>query len=655
MTQPFAKILIANRGEIACRIMRTARSMGYCTVAVFSEPDAAARHVQMADEAVGLGGVTAAESYLDIAKLIEAAKRTGADAVHPGYGFLSENAAFAAACRDAELVFIGPTPEAIGAMGNKAAAKRLMLVAGVPCVPGYQGTDQSDAKMQSEARKAGYPVMVKAAAGGGGRGMRLVAAETELVAALAAARREALAAFGSDELILEKAVTGARHIEIQVFGDNSGHIIHLGERDCSIQRRHQKVIEEAPSPAVNAELRARMGAAAVAAARAITYTGAGTVEFLLDDKGNFYFLEMNTRIQVEHPVTEAITGFDLVRWQIDVAAGAKLPVAQEQIALTGHAIEVRLYAEDPHAGFLPRSGRVVDWAFPARDGVRVDHGLAAAPTEVSPYYDPMIAKLIAHGITREEARRRLIRALEDTHVHGIASNRAFLLAALRHQAFIDGAATTGFIPQHFAPKSAALGRPEAGTEVIALVATLLAAKSSNNDGWRSTGPRAVPMKLSTDRKTSDVRVTQQSARTYLVAGSDWSHTVALLDDQNDELRFDCDGVRRSAHAAWDGARLHLDLGDVSIIAEDATLARRATDDAQGAATLRAPMNGRIVAVHAKPGDAVVKGKCLIVLEAMKMQHELIAERDGVIDTLPAKVGDQVATRQVLASLKVAAG
>ena len=628
--------------------------MGYDTVAVFSDADRDARHVALAGEAVALGGLTAVESYLDVSKLIAAARTCGADAVHPGYGFLSENEAFARACGDADLTFIGPSASAIGAMGNKAAAKRLMLEAGVPCVPGYQGAEQSDARLQAEARKIGFPVMVKAAAGGGGRGMRLVAAEVELAAALGAAGREALAAFGSDELIIEKAVTGARHIEIQVFGDTHGNIIHLGERDCSIQRRHQKVIEEGPSPAVNAELRARMGAAAVAAARAINYTGAGTVEFLLDDKANFYFLEMNTRIQVEHPVTEAITGFDLVRRQIDVAAGAKMPVPQSQVAWTGHAIEARLYAEDPHAGFLPRSGQIVDWAMPALEGVRVDHGLAAAPTEVSPYYDPMIAKIIAHGGTREEARRRLTRALDETHVHGITTNRAFLLAALRHPAFIDGGATTGFIPQHFAPKSAALARPEPDTAMIALAAALLASHLSLADGWRSTGPRAVPLKLLIGHRTHEVRVTQYNVDQFLVAGTGWFHTIELLDKPKGSLRFFCNELRRTAHAAWDDMRLHLDLGDASIAAEDTTLARRAVDDAQGASMLRAPMNGRIVAVHVKSGDTVAKGKCLVVLEAMKMQHELIAERDGVVDKLLAKVGDQVATRQVLANLRIAA-
>ncbi len=651
MTVQFTRVLIANRGEIACRVMRTAHAMGYRTVAVFSDVDRDARHVAMADEAVALGGITAAESYLDAGKLIAAAKRAGADAVHPGYGFLSENAAFAAACRDAGLVFIGPSPEAIAAMGNKAAAKRLMLEAGVPCVPGYQGGDQSDARLAKETRAIGFPVMVKAAAGGGGRGMRLVASEAELANALTAARREALAAFGSDELILEKAIVDARHIEIQVFGDSHGTIIHLGERDCSIQRRHQKVIEEAPSPAVDAELRARMGAAAVAAARAINYASAGTVEFLLDKTGHFYFLEMNTRIQVEHPVTELITGLDLVRMQLEVAAGAPLALRQEHVSFTGHAIQARLYAEDPHAGFLPRSGRIASWSMPDGDGVRVDHGLAPAPTAVSDFYDPMIAKVIAHGTTREEARRRLVRALEATHTHGVMTNRAFLQAALRHPAFVNGAATTGFIAQHFAPKSAAIARPLPDAATLALAAALLFARGARAEAWRSNGARAVQLKLAMGRIVHDLRVAVTAPQTYQVRVGETEIVVGLPHGAaGGVVRYGIDGHARTAHAAWDSQRLHLDAGDVSLTADDVTLAPRVGDEAQGSATLRAPMNGRIVLVEAKAGDAVKKGQRLVVLEAMKMQHEITAERDGTVESCTIKPGDQVATRQVLVSL-----
>ena len=423
----FSKILIANRGEIACRIIRTAKALGYRTVAVYSDTDADALHGRQADEAVRIGPPPVQDSYLNVDALLAAAKLAGADAVHPGYGFLSENAAFAEACTQAGLVFIGPPAAAIAAMGNKARAKALMQAAGVPCVPGYDGPDQSDERFMMEGRHIGFPVMVKAAAGGGGRGMRLVASADDLANALARARSEATSAFGSDELILEHVVPEARHIEIQVFADQHGNVIHLGERDCSIQRRHQKVIEETPSPAVSTELRAKMGDAAVAAARAIGYVGAGTVEFLLDQSGKFYFLEMNTRLQVEHPVTEAVTGLDLVAWQLQVAAGERLPLDQHEVRFSGHAIEARLYAEDPHKSFLPQTGTLIDWRPASGAGVRIDHALAPGQS-VSPFYDPMLAKVIAHGATREEARRRLLAALEGTVALGLTTNRSFLIA-----------------------------------------------------------------------------------------------------------------------------------------------------------------------------------------------------------------------------------
>ena len=398
----FTKILIANRGEIACRVTRTAKALGYRTVAVFSDADAVALHVREADEAVRIGPPPAQESYLNIEALLAAAKLAGADAVHPGYGFLSENAAFAEACTKQGLVFIGPPAAAIDAMGNKARAKALMEAAGVPVVPGYRGADQSDETLIVEGRRIGFPLMVKAAAGGGGRGMRRVATAEELPQALARSRSEAASAFGSDELILERAIADAHHVEIQIFADRHGSVIHLGERDCSIQRRHQKVIEETPSPAVSTELREQMGEAAVAAARTIGYVGAGTVEFLLHRSQKFYFLEMNTRLQVEHPVTEAVSGLDLVAWQLRIAAGEKLPLKQDQVTFAGHAIEARLYAEDPQQNFLPQSGVLVDWRPASGGGVRIDHGLAPGQS-VSPFYDPMLAKVIAHGATREEA------------------------------------------------------------------------------------------------------------------------------------------------------------------------------------------------------------------------------------------------------------
>ncbi|HJT06967.1 MAG TPA: acetyl-CoA carboxylase biotin carboxylase subunit, partial [Stellaceae bacterium] len=465
----FAKILIANRGEIACRVTRTARAMGYRTVAVYSDADRAMPHVAEADQAVPIGPAPASESYLAIDKIIAAARRAGADAVHPGYGFLSENAAFAEACARADLVFIGPPPDAIRLMGNKAAAKRRMIAAGVPCVPGYEGEDQGDAVLSKKAVAIGFPVMVKAAAGGGGKGMRLVTVAEKLLDALRAARSEAQKAFGSDELILEKAIIEPRHVEMQIFADRQGNVIHLFERDCSIQRRHQKVVEEAPSPAMTPALRRAMGEAAVAAAKAIGYVGAGTVEFLLAPDGQFYFLEMNTRLQVEHPVTEMITGLDLVEWQLRIAAGEELPLRQQEVPLAGHAIEVRLYAEDAHGDFLPQAGTVIAWQPPEGDGVRTDHGIAAGVT-ISPYYDPMLAKIIAHGASREAARRRLVAALRETVVLGIETNRRFLIDCLSHPAFAAGETSTAFIERHFPAAMRARRAPEA--RMMALAAAL---------------------------------------------------------------------------------------------------------------------------------------------------------------------------------------
>lgn len=454
-----SKILVANRGEIACRIMRTAKRMGIETVAVYSEADANAPHRKMADEAVAIGPSPALESYLAIDKIINATRSSGADAVHPGYGFLSENADFATACREAGLIFIGPSADAITLMGNKAEAKRYMKKAGVPCIPGYEGEDQSDAAFDTAAQDIGFPVMVKAAAGGGGRGMRLVSKPEKLIKALTAARSEAERSFGSAELILEKAILEPRHIEIQVFADNHRNVVHMGERDCSIQRRHQKVIEEAPSPAVSEDLRDRMGETAAAATKAIGYSGAGTFEFLLSQDKDFYFLEMNTRLQVEHPVTECITGLDLVEWQLRVAAGEPLPRTQEQISFRGHAIEARLYSEDPYKGFLPKTGVLSNWQQAEGPGIRTDHGLESG-FEVSPYYDAMIAKVIGYGEDRETARKRLHSALRNTVEEGLTTNRRFLMSCLSHETFMDGNATTAFIETHFPKKKLAEGPPD---------------------------------------------------------------------------------------------------------------------------------------------------------------------------------------------------
>ena len=612
----FSKILVANRGEIAWRVMRTARAMGYRTVAVYSDADRMAPHVTFADESQRLGPPPVGESYLSIERILEAAKKSGADAIHPGYGFLSENDGFAAACEQAGIVFIGPPATAIAAMGNKAAAKRRMIEAGVPCVPGYQGADQSDDNLAREALEIGLPVMVKAAAGGGGRGMRLVTHEADLLDAIRTARTEAEGAFGSGELILEKAVIDARHVEVQVFGDSHGSVIHLGERDCSVQRRHQKVIEEAPSPAVDRALRARMGAAAVAAAKAIGYRGAGTVEFLLAGDGAFYFLEMNTRLQVEHPVTEMITGLDLVEWQLRVARGEKLPLAQEQVSFSGHAIEVRLYAEDAYAGFLPQTGRIDIWRPAAGPGVRTDHGMRDGMA-ISPFYDPMIAKVIAHGATREEARRRLIKALRETIVLGPTTNRHFLIRVLENDEFAAGRATTAFIGKHDFPA------PEVGERHWLAAANLLWHASAQRHspelrGWRNSNPEPTPIKL----KAGDVE------------------RMVLLDKGSE------------VHAPFliDGDDIVVDLDAHTVRFTDRTYAPPAAASAGGDGLLRAPMDGRIVAVKVAAGEKVVRGQTLVVLEAMKIQHQLKAAADAEVASVVVKEGQQVSNRTVLVTM-----
>ena len=652
----FSKILIANRGEIACRVMRTARDMGYRTVAVYSDADRDALHVRMADEAVRIGPPPARESYLSVEALLAAARLSGADAVHPGYGFLSENDEFAAACEGAGIVFVGPAPAAIRAMGNKAAAKRLMIAAGVPCVPGYQGEDQSDEKLASEAARIGYPVMVKAAAGGGGRGMRLVSRPEDVAKSIATARSEATNAFGSGELILEKAVVDARHVEVQVFGDSHGNVIHLGERDCSVQRRHQKVIEEAPSPAVSAELRDKMGAAAVAAATAIQYRGAGTVEFLLDASGEFYFLEMNTRLQVEHPVTEEITGLDLVEWQLRIAAGEPLPLSQDQVRLDGHAIEVRLYAENPAKNFLPQSGTIHTWTPASGKGVRVDHGIASGQA-ISPFYDPMIAKVVAHGRTRDEARRRLVRALEDTVLFGLPNNKAFLVSMLQHPVFADGGATTGFIGEHFAPGSEAISAREISSRAKALAAVLLYERSARKlaalvSGWDSTGVFSKPLQVAIGNEISTISLMAQGGDRFEATVGDETVDIEIVGCSDGRLRIASGGLQGEARFAFDGEWLHLAVGADSFSVRDASHDQKKSGERDGDTRMLAPMNGRIVSVLAKAGEDVKKGQRIVILEAMKMQHEIVAGRDGRLETVSVQEGDQVATRQVLAALAV---
>ncbi|MBM3644650.1 MAG: biotin/lipoyl-binding protein [Alphaproteobacteria bacterium] len=633
----FGTVLVANRGEIAWRVMRTARAMGYRTVAVHSDADRHAPHVAYADRAVRIGPPPVGESYLDPARIIAAARESGADAIHPGYGFLSENAEFAQACADAGLVFIGPPPAAIAAMGNKAAAKRRMIAAGVPCVPGYQGANQDDAALEREALAIGLPVMVKAAAGGGGRGMRLVTDRAGLLEATRTARAEAASAFGSGELILEKAVVDARHVEIQVFADNHGNTIHLGERDCSVQRRHQKVIEEAPSPVVDANLRRAMGEAAVAAARAIGYRGAGTVEFLLGADGAFYFLEMNTRLQVEHPVTEAITGLDLVAWQLKVAAGEALPLSQADVALAGHAIEVRLYAEDAYGGFLPQTGRVARWQPAEGPGIRVDHGMADG-LEISPWYDPMIAKVIAHGTTREEARVRLVRALRDTVVLGPTTNRHFLIALLEHSEFAAGRATTGFIPAHFPPER--LTAPPPTDAHWSLAAAALWRRDAERHppalrGWRNSNPAPSPVVLVAGDARRTLAVLPRGAAGVAVDG----------------VAIDFDGpLMREARLHLDGTRVIVDHDGLAVSFNDATFAPPAIAEAGSDGKLRAPMDGRIVAVKVAAGATVARGDTLVVLEAMKIQHQIKAAFDGTVEAVSVAEGQQVANRALLLTL-----
>lgn len=643
----FKKILIANRGEIAVRVMRTARAMGYRTVAVYSRADANAEHVRQADQSVCIGESLPAQSYLNIESIIAAAHASGADAVHPGYGFLAENAAFAQACRDAGLVFIGPSPEAILSMGDKAGAKRLMQAAGVPCIPGYQGEDQRADTLAAEAERIGWPVMIKATAGGGGRGMRLVNSAAAFAEQLQSAQSEALHAFGDATVILERAIVAPRHIEIQVFADQHGHAIHLGERDCSVQRRHQKVIEEAPSPAVDAALRARMGATAVAAAKTIAYEGAGTLEFLLDAQGNYWFMEMNTRLQVEHPVTEAVTGLDLVELQLRVAAGEPLPLTQDDVRITGHAIEVRLCAEDPQQGFLPQSGTLAAWR--PSPALRTEHALCDG-AEVPPFYDSMIAKLVASGRTRDEARQRLLAGLRDTVALGLPTNQPLLARALAHPVFAQGGATTAFIGDHLD----ALLAPDAALDTrAALLAALLLQTGAR--GWPSPLAHRLPnaLRFALDGRVHAARVTPLGAARFEIALDDAAPAslalLALADDGS--LRFACDGVADQALVARGAEHIDVHFQGRAFRLDDLTHAAVPRADASGGdGLLRASMNGRVVALLAAEGDTVAAGQPLVTLEAMKMEHVHCAPRAGRVAALHVAIGAQVAARHVVAEI-----
>ncbi|MBS4076722.1 acetyl/propionyl/methylcrotonyl-CoA carboxylase subunit alpha [Pseudomonas rustica] len=642
------KILIANRGEIACRIQRTAQALGYRTVAVYSDADAL--HVQIADQAVHIGPAAVQQSYLNIPAIIDAARRSGADAIHPGYGFLSENAEFARACEQAGLTFIGPSVAAIELMGSKRRSKIAMLDAGVPCIAGYQGAEQDDVTLLREAERIGYPLMIKASAGGGGRGMRLLHDGSDLPAQLRTARSEALNGFGSDELILEQALIEPRHVEVQLFGDHHGNLIYLGERDCSVQRRHQKVIEEAPCPVMTAELRQAMGEAALKAGRAVNYVGAGTVEFLLDARGQFYFLEMNTRLQVEHPVTELITGLDLVAWQLWVAEGQPLPLTQDQVQLHGHAMEVRLYAEDPAQDFLPQTGCVEAWEPALQHGARIDHGLREGQS-VSPFYDPMLGKLIAHGATREEARRKLLRAVQDTVLLGVQSNQRLLVSLLQHPQFISGEFSTAFIAQHFSDH-ACLNSYAPSAEDLAIAAVLFYQSSALShraplSGWRNNASVPLHFRLGLDEQNWTLQLLAEPQGAFKVQVAERTLALKLIDQDAHSITLEVDGLRQRHACRVDGEQLWLFTHPGSLRLEDRTHAVIGSQTSVSSGTLKAPMDGAIVDVLVSEGSPVSKGQLLVVLEAMKMEHPLKAGIDGVLKRVQVKVGDQVKNRQVL--------
>ncbi|MDM0012287.1 acetyl/propionyl/methylcrotonyl-CoA carboxylase subunit alpha [Variovorax sp. J22P168] len=652
----FKKILIANRGEIACRVAATARRMAIRTVAVYSDADAHANHVRACDESVHLGGSAPKESYLRWEKILEAAKASGAEAVHPGYGFLSENEEFAQACADAGLVFIGPPPSAIKAMGLKAESKQLMEKARVPLVPGYHGSDQDPALLQREADRIGYPVLIKASAGGGGKGMRVVEQSADFAAALASCQREAINSFGDDAVLIEKYVQRPRHIEIQVFGDTQGNYVYLFERDCSVQRRHQKVLEEAPAPGMTEAMRRQMGEAAVAAARAVNYVGAGTVEFIVEQRGsdemNFFFMEMNTRLQVEHPVTEAITGLDLVEWQLRVASGEALPLKQDQLQIHGHAIEARICAENPDNNFLPATGTLRIYRKPQatafqRSRVRIDDGVREGGV-ISPFYDSMIAKLIVHGATREEALARLDLALAQTHIVGVATNVQFLRGVLRTDSFANAKLDTALIERERAVlfDQEPLGLPLAAAASIARTllaeaATATADPFSRRDGWQSHGVATRPFEFEFrgQAEKAELRYLHDGALWLQVGEVSGPLIIGAFADGELELQFDGKRHTLTVYQDEDTAHVFGAAGATRIVAID-RLAHAGETQAEGG-RLTAPMPGKVVSFAVKAGDKVSRGQPLAVMEAMKMEHTIAAPADGTVEELLYAPGDQV--------------
>ncbi len=651
----FKKILIANRGEIACRVAATARRMAVKTVAVYSDADASAKHVSFCDEAVHIGGSAPKDSYLRWERIIEAARATGAEAIHPGYGFLSENEEFAKACLDAGLVFIGPPASAIKAMGLKAESKQLMEKAGVPLVPGYHGADQDPALLQREADRIGYPVLIKASAGGGGKGMRAVDKSEDFAAALASCQREAINSFGNDTVLVEKYAQRPRHIEIQVFGDTHGNCVYLFERDCSVQRRHQKVLEEAPAPGLTEAMRRQMGEAAVAAARAVNYVGAGTVEFIVEQRAdgsmNFFFMEMNTRLQVEHPVTEAITGLDLVEWQLRVASGEPLPLAQEQLKINGHAIEARICAENPDNNFLPTTGTLHVYDKPActafeRGTVRIDDGVRQGDT-ISPFYDSMVAKLIVHGQTREEALVRMDEALAQTRIVGLATNVQFLRHVVRSPSFAQANLDTDLIPREAA---VLFNQEPVGLTLAAAAAvaqTLLSEQAtessdpfSRRDGWQTHGVTVRPFEFDFHGESAKAAMTYWHDGALRLTVGEFSGPLVFSQGAHGiDIQFA--GQRLSATVYTQGEVDHVFTarGATQITAID-LLAHAGESHAEGG-RLSAPMPGKILSFLVKAGDKVSKGQPLAVMEAMKMEHTIAAPADGVVEELMYAPGDQV--------------
>jgi acetyl-CoA carboxylase biotin carboxylase subunit len=658
-TRTFRKILIANRGEIALRVMRSCHAMGIETVAVYSDADADAPHVRFAGEAVHLGAAPTLESYLRIEKIIESARRTGAEAIHPGYGFLSENAEFAESCAAAGIVFIGPPAAAIREMGLKNSARRLAAEAGAPVVPGYDGEDQGAETLRARMIEIGFPVLIKASAGGGGKGMRVVRAESAIDGAIEAARREAEKAFGDGSLLVEKYIEGARHVEVQILGDACGDLVHLFERDCSLQRRHQKIVEESPSPAVNEELRREMGEAAVNIGRAIGYTNAGTVEFILAPSGEFYFIEVNTRLQVEHPVTEMITGLDLVRLQIEIAEGRPLPFGQGDLKAEGHAIEARLYAEDPANDFLPSTGKILDLQMPALEGLRVDSGIESG-MEVGIHYDPMLAKLIARGENRDDAIRKLAYALRRSSIQGLRTNRDFLIRLLEHPDFGRGGAHTGFITERL-NELIADDDPRLNRDSLVAAALYLQNQWRASNGllaelppsYRNNPYRDPSIEFQIAPDDVEVSWSQIGAGAYRARVFDSTVTAQVLSSTSEGLsgviRIEIDGVQRAFRVveAGDEIYVHSSLGSRVIKRPPRHPAPQAASEQ---ASANSPMPGKVLKILVEKGQKVAAGDPLIILEAMKMEHTMRAAFDGVVESILVRDGEVVGPGQLLAQI-----